>query len=60
MAGPADLKRKVKPSGHFIKSRKKEIFVGVLLFAVGAMLLWDAFEGRNKNMPWPFSGMMPL
>lgn len=53
------VKKAVKPDGHIIKDRKTEILVGLLLFVVGMVLLWDAFDGRGKNMPWPASGLMP-
>lgn len=53
------VKKAVKPNGHLIKSRKAEITIGLLLFVVGMLLLWDAFDGRGKSMPWPASGLMP-
>lgn len=59
MAGIERLKRKVKPNGHLIKDQKVEITFGILLFIAGMLLLWDAFDGRGKNMPWPASGLMP-
>jgi hypothetical protein len=54
-----NIKRRVKPTGHFIKDRKLEIFVGVILFLVGALLVWDAFDGRGKNLPWPLGAIAP-
>jgi hypothetical protein len=54
-----NVKRAVKPHGHFIASRKTEILIGGLLFVVGALLLWDAFDGRNKKMPWPLGAIAP-
>lgn len=44
---------------HFIKDRKTEIFIGVIAFAVGCLLLWDAFDNHGKKMPWPASGLAP-
>lgn len=33
--------------------------IGALLFLVGVALLWDAFDGRGKKLPWPASGLAP-
>lgn len=57
--GPGGVKRKLKPKGHLIASRKTEIVVGVILFALGVLFLWDASSGRNKEFPWPVGGIMP-
>jgi len=54
-----NVKRLVKPHGHFIQDRKVEIVVGLLLFFVGALFLYDAFDGRGKEMPWPASALAP-
>jgi hypothetical protein len=54
-----NVKRAIKPHGHFIKNRAAEIWIGLLLFMVGALLLYDAFEGRGKKMPWPASALAP-
>lgn len=54
-----NLVRIIKPRGHLIESRKREIILGLLLALLGGMLLWDAFDGRGKKMPWPASGMAP-
>lgn len=54
-----NIVRKVKPHGHLIQSRKAEIIVGSLLTLIGLCLLWDAFDGRGKKLPWPASGMAP-
>lgn len=54
-----NLKRAVKPNGHFLKSRKAEIIIGVILFLVGALLVYDAFDGRGKKMPWPMGAIAP-
>jgi len=55
-----NVKRFVKPKGHFIKDRKVEILVGLVLFLVGSMLIWDAFDGRGKKVPWPGGAIMPF
>lgn len=53
------IKKRLKPRGHFINDRKTEIFVGFLLFFVGALLIYDAFDSRGKPMPWPASLVTP-
>ena len=54
-----NVKRRIKPNGHFIKDRKVEIVLGVILFLVGALLLYDAFDARGKKVPWPASAIAP-
>jgi hypothetical protein len=54
-----NLKRKIKPRGHFVRNRKAEIAIGIVLFLVGALLLWDAFDGRGKKLPWPTGAIAP-
>lgn len=54
-----NIKRMVKPSGHFVKNRGAEIFLGAALFLIGALLLYDAFDGRGKKMPWPGGAIAP-
>ena len=54
-----NVKRVVKPNGHFIKDRRLEIFVGFFLFLTGALLLYDAFNGRGKPLPWPTNKLAP-
>lgn len=55
-----NVKRALKPNGgHFIKDRKAEILIGVILFLVGALLLFDAFDARGKKVPWPGGAIMP-
>lgn len=51
--------RRIKPRGHFMENRRAEIVLGVLLFLIGGCLLWDAFDGRGKKLPWPASGLAP-
>lgn len=53
------LKGVIARNGHFIEDRKKEIIIGGILAVIGLCLLWDAFDGRGKKMPWPASGMAP-
>jgi putative Mn2+ efflux pump MntP len=52
-------KRLTKRSGHFMKNRKGEIILGLVLVVVGCLLLWDAFDNRGKKMPWPGGGLAP-
>lgn len=54
-----NIKKRIKPSGHFIKDRKVEIIVGLILFLAGGVMLWDAFDGRGRKMPWPGGAIMP-
>lgn len=54
-----NVKRAVKPHGHFMQNRKAEIAIGVILFMVGALLVWDAFDGRGKKLPWPLGAVAP-
>lgn len=55
----AGLKNVVRKQGHFIESRGKEVAIGMVLALVGLVLLWDAFDGRGKNLPWPASKLAP-
>lgn len=54
-----NIKKRVKPTGHFIQNRTVEIAVGVTLFLIGALLLYDAFDSRGKKLPWPFGAIAP-
>lgn len=51
--------KRIKPNGHLIANRVVEMWVGLLLALIGLCLLWDAFDGRGKKMPWPASGLAP-
>lgn len=53
------LKDAIKPHGHFMRDRKSEIILGLVLFLVGCILLYDAFDGRGKKMPWPAGVVTP-
>lgn len=50
----------LKPGQHFVKSRKVEIWLGVIAFIVGSYLLWDAYDNRGKNMKFPMGTFMPF
>ena len=54
-----NVKRLVKPRGHFINDRRTELLFGFLMFAFGALLLFDAFNGRGKDLPWPANKLVP-
>jgi|HubBroStandDraft_5_1064220.scaffolds.fasta_scaffold584749_2 hypothetical protein len=55
-----NVHKRLKPkSGHFIKDRKVEIVIGLLFFLAGSLLLYDAFDGRGKKMPWPGGAITP-
>lgn len=54
-----NIVRRLKPRGHLIENRKAEITIGAFLFLIGVALLWDAFDGRGKKLPWPASGLAP-
>lgn len=48
-----------KPRGHLIENRMIELAVGVIMFTLASYLLWDAFDGRGKSVPWPISAATP-
>jgi hypothetical protein len=56
---PNPVKQRVQTKGHFIRNRQWEIVIGLAITIVGMVLLWDAYDGHNKKMPWPMSGMAP-
>jgi hypothetical protein len=54
-----NVKKAIKPNGHFIQNRALEILIGVVLFMAGALLVWDAYDGRGKKLPWPGGAIAP-
>jgi hypothetical protein len=44
---------------HIIENRKIEIILGLIAVIVGCLFLRDAFDKRNKKLPWPASGLAP-
>lgn len=46
--------------GIWIKDRKFELCLGILLFAVGAALVWDATDNRGKPLPFPLGAITPF
>lgn len=53
------LSKMMRNRGHFIEDRKKEATIAIIVTLVGLALLWDAFDGRGKKLPWPASGLAP-
>lgn len=53
------LVKRIKPRGHFMENRRNEILLGLFLALAGCCLLWDAFDGRGKRVPWPASALAP-
>jgi hypothetical protein len=49
----------ILPKDHIIKNRKTEIILGIILFAIGCILLYDSFDARGKKMPWPAGMVTP-
>lgn len=39
-------------ASHVIENRPAEISVAIILVLVGCFLVWDAFDNRNKQLPW--------
>lgn len=54
-----NVKRLIKPKGHFVEDRRIEILLGIILFMAGALLLYDAFDGRGRKIPWPGGAIAP-
>lgn len=48
-----------RPRRHLIADRHAEIAAGLVLFALGAVLLHDAWDGRGRRVPWPMGAVMP-
>lgn len=46
-----------KPRRHVIQNRMVELLVAVAFVAAATYLIYDAFDWRNKSMPWPLSGL---
>jgi hypothetical protein len=54
-----NVKRRLVGKGHFIQNRKAEILIGLVLFLLGSLLMYDAFDGRGKKVPWPGGAILP-
>lgn len=37
---------------HLIEDRHSELIVGIGLFVLGSWLIYDAYEGRNRQRPF--------
>jgi len=46
-----------QPRKHVIQNRMLEIVVALSFAIAATYLLYDAFNWRGKDMPWPFSGL---
>lgn len=55
----AVVSKHVQKHGHFIQNRKTEAVVGFIVAIIGMILIWDAFDGRGKKLPWPAGGLAP-
>jgi hypothetical protein len=44
---------------HLIQNRSLEIYAGIMLFVIGSILVYDAFNARGKELPWPFKLLAP-
>jgi hypothetical protein len=49
----------ILPKNHLMKNRRNEIILGFVVFLIGCVLLYDAFDARGKKMPWPAGGLAP-
>jgi hypothetical protein len=54
-----NVKRRLVGNKHFIENRKAEILIGLALFLLGSLLMYDAFDGRGKKVPWPGGAILP-
>jgi hypothetical protein len=43
----------------FMKNRGLQIFIGLALFVIGSVIVYNAFDARGKYMPWPASSILP-
>lgn len=39
-------------ANHVIENRTTEIVVAIAFVVLGSFLVWDAFDNRNKQLPW--------
>ena len=44
-------------SGHLVRDRQTALYAGVGLWVAGAILIWDAYRGRET--PWPLKLLGP-
>jgi hypothetical protein len=55
-----NLHKAVRPhGGHFMKNRIAEVGLGIALFVIGALLIYDAFDARGKKLPWLANAIAP-
>lgn len=41
-----------RTKAHIVQDRGVEITLAVILLLLGCVLLWDAFDNRDVDMPW--------
>lgn len=44
-------------TGTLMKSRALEIIIALTLVLAATYLIFDAFNWRGKDLPWPLSGL---
>jgi hypothetical protein len=44
----------------FIGNARTAKLLGWVLFAAGALTLYDAYDRRGGKAPWPLSGILPF
>jgi len=44
---------------HLIQNRSMEIYLGIMLFIIGSILIYDAYNARGQKLPWPASLLAP-
>jgi hypothetical protein len=45
---------------HIIQNASTELWLGVGLYVVGSILLWDTFVQRGRSAPWPLGMATPF
>jgi hypothetical protein len=45
---------------HHVMKGRKELWLGLILFVIGAYLCYDYWNGHGKNAPWPVGAVMPF
>lgn len=50
---------KAKPR-PFIADRRTALILGWTLFALGGLVLYDAYDRHGDNAPWPLGMILPF
>jgi hypothetical protein len=45
---------------HILQSARAEMWIGVGMYAIASVLLWDAFIQRGDSAPWPLGVVTPF